>query len=173
MFKSFHSVVRFVSSVRGRVGHLDGVEFSFGDVRLGLMKVLVSIALVLISSLTFGQTSFLKDAVVKLDKALIAKDTVVMKQLLHKDLTYGHSNGWVETKADVIKDLASCKLAYNKIESKDVKWTVTNDVSTIRSTSEISYQLDGKPGELRLHVLQVWLKTNKGWQLLSRQSTKL
>ena len=76
-----------------------------------------------------GQTSFLKDAVTKLDKALIAKDTVVLKQLLHKDITYGHSNGWVETKTDVIKDLVSGKLAYDKIESRGIKWTVTNKVS--------------------------------------------
>ena len=137
------------------------------------MKRILFIGFLFISSFTFAQTSFLKDAVAKLDKALIAKDTVVLKQLLHKDLTYGHSNGWVETKADVIKDLVSGKLSYNKIESKDAKWTVTNDVSTMRSTTDVSYQLDGKPGELRLHVLQVWLKTNKGWQLLSRQSTKL
>ena len=137
------------------------------------MKKYLTILFVLFSSFTFAQTSFLKDAVAKLDKALIAKDTVVLKQLLHKDLTYGHSNGWVETKADVIKDLVSGKLAYNKIENKDVKWTVTDDISTMRSTTEVKYQLDGKVGELKLHVLQVWLKTNKGWQLLSRQSTKL
>lgn len=137
------------------------------------MNKCLTILFLLISSFTFAQTSFLKDAVAKLDKALMVKDTVVLKQLLHKDLTYGHSNGWVETKTDVIKDLFSGKLAYSKIESKDVKWTVTNDVSTMRSTTEISYLLDGKPGELKLHVLQVWLKTNKGWQLLSRQSTKL
>ena len=137
------------------------------------MKRIFSIGFLFISSFTFAQTSFLKDAVAKLDKALIAKDTVVLKQLLHKDLTYGHSNGWVETKADVINDLVLGKLAYNKIESKNIKWTVTNDVSTMRSTMDVSYQLDSKPGELKLHVLQVWLKTNKGWQLLSRQSTKL
>lgn len=122
---------------------------------------------------SFAQTSFLKEAVVKLDKALIAKDTNVLKQLLHKDLSYGHSNGWVETKADVIKDLVNGKLTYNKINTKNITWTVTNTVATMRNSADINYELDGKPGELNLHVLQVWLKTNKGWQLLARQSTKL
>ncbi len=122
---------------------------------------------------SFAQTSFLKEAVVKLDKALIAKDTNVLKQLLHKDLSYGHSNGWVETKADVIKDLVNGKLTYHKINTKNITWTVTNTVATMRNSADINYELDGKPGELHLHVLQVWLKTNKGWQLLARQSTKL
>lgn len=137
------------------------------------MKFILVLFIVFTSSFTWAQTSFLKEAVIKLDKALLAKDTVLLKQLLHKDLTYGHSNGWVETKGDVINDLFTGKLLYTKIESKDLKWTLTGDLSTVRSTTEIGYLLDGKPGELKLHVLQVWLKTNKGWQLLSRQSTKI
>ncbi len=123
--------------------------------------------------LSFAQTSFLKEAVAKLDKALIEKDTVVLKQLLNKDLTYGHSNGWVETKTDVIKDIISGKLAYYTIDGKEVKWILSNNIATMRNTSFIKYEKDGKPGELTLHVLQVWLKTNKGWQLLARQSAKL
>lgn len=128
-------------------------------------------------SLLFGnataQTSFLKDAVAKFDKALVTKDTIVLKQILHKDLSYGHSNAWVETKSELIKNLYNGKLSYHKIESKDIKWAATKDWANVRSTAEIKYLLDGKEGELKLHVLQVWLKTNKGWQLVSRQSTKI
>ena len=137
------------------------------------MKIRFAILLLLISSFTFAQSSFLKEAVAKLDKALVAKDTVVLKQLLHKDLTYGHSNGWIETKADVISDLVTGKLTYDKIESKDLKWTVTGNIATMRSATDVNYRMSDKSGELKLHVLQVWMKTNKGWQLLSRQSTKL
>lgn len=122
---------------------------------------------------SLAQSSFLKEAAAKLDKALIAKDTVVLKQLLHKDVTYGHSNGWVQAKADIIKDFVSGKLSYNKIDSKDAKWIAVNNVATVRNTSDINFELDGKPGVLHLHVVQVWLKTNKGWQLLTRQSTKI
>ena len=121
---------------------------------------------------SFAQSSFLKEAAAKFNKALITKDTFLLKQLLHKHVTYGHSNGWVETKAEVIKELVNGKLSYFKIDSKDVQWTVINNVATMRNTSNISFELEGKPGELHLHVVQVWLKTNKGWQLLTRQSTK-
>lgn len=108
-----------------------------------------------------------------MQKALVAKDTAQLKQLLHKDLTYGHSNGWVQTKADVLKDMTGEKLAYEKIESSDVKWTVSGNQAVAHGTSHIRYSLDGKPGELQLHVLQVWVKTNRGWQLLARQGAKL
>jgi len=137
------------------------------------MKTIVTILLFFIYPLTFGQTNFLKEAVTKLDKALIAKDTITLKQLLHKDLSYGHSNAWVETKEELIKDLFSGKLSYNKIDSKDFIWTSSKDWATVRTTSAINFVLDGKEGELQLHVMQCWLKKNKGWQLVARQSTKL
>jgi len=137
------------------------------------MKGIIVIALLFISSWTFAQTSFVKDAAGKLDKALVEKDTVTLKQLVHKDATYGHSNGWVETKEDIIKDLATGKLAYKKIENKEVKWMAGKEWASMRCTSEIKVSMNGAEVDLKLHVLQVWLKTNKGWQLIARQSTKL
>jgi len=137
------------------------------------MKIVVTILFLFVYSLSLAQTSFLKEAMAKLDKALIAKDTITLKQLLHKDLSYGHSNAWVETKEDVIKNLISGKLAYSKIESKDFLWTASKDWATVRTTSAINYLLDGEEGTLQWHVMQCWLKTNKGWQLIARQSTKL
>lgn len=137
------------------------------------MRKLLIISLLFVSSVSVAQTSFLKEAVAKLDKALVAKDTVVLKQILHKDLSYGHSNAWVEGKKDLMANLYNGKLTYQKIATKDLKWTTNKDCAIVRSTTEIEYLLDGKEGKLKMHVLQVWVKTNKGWQLLARQSTKL
>ncbi len=110
---------------------------------------------------------------IKLDKALIAKDTVTLKQLLHKEATYGHSNGWVETKQDVIKDLVSGKLTYHKIETDSLTWKVNDNWATMRNKTTVEGSVNGTKFNLVMHVLQVWLKTNKGWQLLARQSAKL
>ena len=137
------------------------------------MKVWIAIIVLLISSVSFGQTSFLKDAVSKLDKALIEKDTATLKQLLHKNLTYGHSNGWVETKDDVVKDLTSGKLVYYTIKSDSITWKADANWASMRSKTKVEVSVNNNRTELNLHVLQVWLKTNKGWQLIARQSTKL
>lgn len=137
------------------------------------MKFFITILLLfLISSFTFAQSS-LKDAVSKLNAALIAKDTIVLKELLHDDLSYGHSNAWIETKNDLLKHLYNGKLSYSKVETKETNIAETSNHANVRSTTEIEYVLDGKEGKLKLHVLQVWVKTNKGWQLLARQSVKL
>jgi hypothetical protein len=137
------------------------------------MKVWIIIIVLLISSVSFGQTSFLKDAVSKLDKALIEKDTATLKQLLHKNVTYGHSSGWVETKEDVIKDLTSGKLVYYTIKSDSITWKTDASWATMRSKTKVEVSVNSNRMELNLHVLEVWLKTNKGWQLIARQSTKL
>ena len=137
------------------------------------MRILTTITLLFICSVSFAQTSFLKEAVAKLDRALVTKDTVMLKQLTHKDLTFGHSNGWVQSKEDIVKDLASGRLVYHKIESRDLKWTVNKEWTSVRSTMSVDVTLNGNRMELNLHVLEVWLKTNKGWQLIARQSTKL
>jgi hypothetical protein len=137
------------------------------------MRLGITILILLISSFSFGQTSFLKDAVSKLDKALIEKDTTTLKQLLHKNVTYGHSNGWVETKEDVIKDLASGKLIYYSIKSDSLVWNAEGNWASVRSKTKAEVAVNSSRMELTLHVLEVWLKTNKGWQLIARQSTKL
>lgn len=138
-----------------------------------IIKFWFATLLFTVSSFTFAQTSFIKQAVAKLDKALVERDTLVLKQILHNDLSYGHSNAWVETKTDLMKNLYNGKINYNKIENKDFTWVAGKDWANVRSTADINYVLDNKEGKLKLHVLQVWLKTNKGWQLLARQSTKI
>jgi len=136
------------------------------------MKTWFTILLLFVFSGVFGQDD-VKAIAVKLEHALVAKDTVLIKRLLHKDVTYGHSNGWIETKEDVIKDLYSGKLEYRSIESSGWQLVQSKSWANIRSTSKVQYLLDGKPGELHLHVLQVWYKTKGGWKLIARQSTKI
>lgn len=137
------------------------------------MRIGITILTFFISSLSFAQTSFLKDAVSKLDKALIEKDTMTLKKILHKSVTYGHSNGWVETKEDVIKDLASGKLVYHTIQPDSITWKTEANWASKRSKTRVEVSLNGNRMNLNLHVLEVWWKTNKGWQLVARQSTRI
>lgn len=138
------------------------------------MKNFITIVFLLFGFVAFAQLNDPKGAVNSLDKALVARDTIALKKLLHPDLSFGHSSGWVETKQDVLNDVASGKLAYKSLEHKDVKWAMGKDWATVRSnTHVVSLDPDGNTSELNLHVLLVWLKTSEGWQLLARQTTRL
>ena len=116
----------------------------------------------------------LKNAMRKLDKALLKKDSSVLAAVLHKDVSYGHSNGWVQSKKDVWNDFVSDKLVYNKIENNHyVIAAINKKWATIRTNTAVEGSVNDKDFKMVLHVLQVWMKTKKGWQLFARQSARL
>jgi len=116
----------------------------------------------------------LKNAMQQLDKALLQKDVTVLKSVLHKDLSYGHSNGWMQSKSDILDDFASGKLTYSKIENNSSAIIViTKEYATVKTNTNAEGVVNGTAFNLKLHIMQFWIKTKKGWQLIARQSTKL
>lgn len=93
--------------------------------------------------------------------------------ILHKNTSYGHSNGWIQTKADVFNDFKSGKLIYYKIEPSNSKiLTINKKWATVRMDMNAEGVVNGNNFNLSLHVMQVWMKTKKGWQLYAGQSAK-
>lgn len=140
------------------------------------MRFFLTIIWFLISWISSAQvdSAGLKNAMQRLDKALLQKDSAELSVLFHDKLSFGHSNGWTQAKTDVWNDFASGKLAYKKIENSnstiaaiDKKW------ATVRMNVVAEGRVSDKEFVLNLHVLQVWTKTKKGWKLLARQSAKI
>jgi len=116
----------------------------------------------------------LKNAMQQLDKALLQKDEVVLKSILHKEVSYGHSNGWIQSKDDILNDFKSAKLTYNNIQNNSsaiVK--ISEKYATVKTNTNAEGVVNGTEFKLTLHIMQFWVKTKKGWQLIARQSAKL
>ena len=139
------------------------------------MKWMLTFLLLFVCFKSYCQTDTiqLKWAVVTLDKALMEKDSTVLLRLLHPQLTFGHSNGWVETKGDIIKDISSGYLQYEKLETTNVSIVTGNDWASVRMNVVAKGVVNEKPFDLQLYVLQVWKRMKNGWQLIARQSAKL
>ena len=115
----------------------------------------------------------LKNAMQQLDKALLEKNETVLKAVLHKDISYGHSNGWIQSKSDIMNDFKSGKLVYNKIENNSsVIITISKKYGTVKTNTNAEGVVNGTAFNLKLHIMQFWIKTRKGWQLIARQSAK-
>lgn len=130
----------------------------------------------LISTNSFAQADSvsLKETMQKLDKALLQKDERVLKTILNKDLSYGHSNGWIQSKSDVLNDFRTGKMVYNKIENNSSAiLSINKKQATVKTNTNAEGTVNGTAFKLTLHVMQVWMKTKKGWQLVARQSAKL
>ncbi|MFN4246085.1 MAG: nuclear transport factor 2 family protein [Flavipsychrobacter sp.] len=138
------------------------------------MRSLVTISLLFIYSTVFAQDEkSLKAAAAAFHHALVEQDTAALKGMLSNKLVYGHSNGWKETKQEMMNNLYNGTIDYLKITSTDEQVTIDGNTGCIRATLEIDVIMEGKIMPFRLHGLQVWVWKNKKWQLLSRQSTKL
>jgi len=115
----------------------------------------------------------LKSAIQQLDKALLQKDETVLRSVLHDDLSFGHSNGWVQSKKDILNDFKSGKLTYNKFENNSSSIvTISKKYATVKTNTNAEGSVNGTTFKLTLHVMQFWIKTKKGWQLIARQSAK-
>jgi tRNA/tmRNA/rRNA uracil-C5-methylase (TrmA/RlmC/RlmD family) len=126
------------------------------------------------SSFTQIDSVGLKNAMQQLDKALLQKDETILNSVLHKDLSYGHSNGWIQSKSDILNDFTSGKLTYSKIENNSSAIIVINkEYATVKTNTNVEGVVNGTEFKLTLHIMQFWIKTKKGWQLIARQSTKL
>ena len=138
------------------------------------MKLIFIAIFVSISSLVVAQdTVQLKKVTELFNNALLEKDTNLIKQLVLEQISYGHSNGWLQTKQDLITDFATGKIEYKKIEEGEKSFTKTNQAIAVRNISKVEGVVNGYVFSMSLQVLQVWKKVKKNWVLLARQSVKV
>lgn len=105
-------------------------------------------------------------------QSLVKKNTVSVNQQTDKALTYGHSNGWVETKADLIKNLETGYLDYKSYKEDSLVVMVNGNMAHARFIADINVTLNGKEGNYHLKVLEVWVRKGKRWILFARQAVK-
>lgn len=139
------------------------------------VKFFLIAAMLGFGTLSFGQTDTtgIRAAMVQLDAALLKKDTATIGRLLHRDVLFGHSNGWTETKEDVLKDVAGGYLVYDQLASDNIRVNTAAKLVLVRMKVAAKGKVNNKDFDLSLHVLQVWQKHKNNWQLVARQSTKL
>lgn len=121
-----------------------------------------------------SDTTGIRAAATRLNNALLARDTATIRSLLHKKISYGHSNGWIQNRKSVCADLWNGTLRYTAITEKTWSAVPTGGVVAVRAAADVAFELDGKPYTMTLQVLQVWKKKGrKAWVLLARQSGKM
>jgi hypothetical protein len=96
-----------------------------------------------------------------------------LSALCHSGLTYGHSNGSVETFSEFKDVLLSKKNVYRTCQISDQKVTVENDTAWVRHTLQARISIGENDVDVRLAILTVWIKINHAWKLFARQAVKL
>lgn len=108
-----------------------------------------------------------------IEKALQAKDSMVLKSLLHADLVFGHSNGWTQSKQQVLEDMRTGYLVYEEIVPTAVSITMLKKRAFVKEKMQVKGKVNGTAFQLQLFMLAEFVIEGKQWQLVVRQSTKL
>ena len=113
------------------------------------------------------------EAVASLTKAMLAADKAKLESLVADQLSYGHSSGTIQDKADFVNVIVSKKSVYKSIElSKQTVAVAGNDAIVRHAWESESGTGDGKWNVSKIGVLQVWQKQGGSWKLLARQAFK-
>ena len=116
-----------------------------------------------------GDEAAVTQAVEALRKAILEQDKAQLEALCAEQLSYGHSGGRVETKAQFIEGVMTRKALVKSITLSGHTIAIVGTDAIARHTWASESETDGKPTSTTIGVLQVWQKHGSTWQLLARQ----
>lgn len=106
-------------------------------------------------------------------KAMVDKDEATLKNLTADKLTYGHSSGTLEDKAQFIDAVMNGSFDYISITPEEQIIIISDDVALVRHIFVTNALNDGEPTDVRIGNLMTFQKQNGKWKLLGRQAYKL
>ena len=112
-------------------------------------------------------------AVDALRKALLEADKARLEQITADQVSYGHSDGKVQTKAQFIDGIIGRKAVVKSLDFPELSIAVIGDAAIARHIYSSESETNGKPASVRIGALQVWQKQDGSWKLLARQGFKL
>lgn len=113
-----------------------------------------------------------RQAIDDLTKAMMEADKAKLEMLVADQLSYGHSGGTVQNKAEFVSVIADKKTVYKTITLSEPTVSVVGNNAIARHTFAAEVESGGKASSPKIGVLQVWVKDGGRWKLLARQAFK-
>jgi ketosteroid isomerase-like protein len=108
-----------------------------------------------------------------LRKAILEADKARLDQVSAAQISYGHSDGRVETKEQFINGVMTRKQVQKSLNFPELKVAVVGNAAIARHIYLGESELDGKQTTTRIGALQLWQKQDGGWKLIARQGFRL
>ena len=97
----------------------------------------------------------------------------LVSQILHEDLSYGHSSGTIETKTMLITSLTSNESDFKTMDLTDQIIKIVGKNAIVRHKLFAETANKGVASTAKLYVLMVFTKVKGNWFLLARQAAKI
>jgi hypothetical protein len=104
---------------------------------------------------------------------LINKQYDSLDLLLDDQLKYIHSNGWVQSKKEVMDDSRSGKLVYQKVDVMESAVRIYDKTAIVTGKGKFSGVNSNNPFALELTYTEVYIKNKNRWLLASRHANRM
>ena len=105
--------------------------------------------------------------------ATIAGDLAALAAMMTDDLTYTHSSGVEETKAEFLDGLKAGKYVYREIAPRDRRVRVHGEAAIVSGPCHVVIEPGGKRTEIDLYFTELYVKEAGRWRMALWQSTRL
>lgn len=105
--------------------------------------------------------------------AMQKADRKAFEELCSDQMSYGHSAGKIETKAEFIANSTNGKSSWKSIAFNNVNNKVAGKEAISRFMLVGQTESEGKTNDINIGVLMVWREEKGQWKLLARQAFKV
>ena len=99
-------------------------------------------------------------------------DTAALGAVLHDHLRYIHSNGWIESRTDVLRDLTDSTLVYHKVTVQGDTVSVIGSTAVVTGRGIFDVSLRGARYQFNLLYTEVYALEGERWWLVQRHACK-
>lgn len=93
--------------------------------------------------------------------------------LLDARVEYTHSNGWVQTREEVLNDMKSRKLVYQQVVIKSAAARAYGNTVVVTGLGTFAGVNSGTAFTLDLRYTEVYVREDGRWKLVSRHSNRM
>lgn len=104
-------------------------------------------------------------------QALLGPDLPALDRLFHEQLSYAHSSGVRDTKAEYLAKIENGYYDYSRLEHPVERVDVVGGTVVVSGRMNADLLVEGSPKTLDVLALAVWTKEIGEWQLLAYAST--
>ncbi len=105
--------------------------------------------------------------------AMVAGDAAALERMLGTDLSYTHSNGLVQGRADFLAALRNGTLRYESMAPSDVRVRLYEPVGVVTGRLDMKVALDGKESAIAARYTAVYVRRDGRWQLVAWHSSPI
>lgn len=111
-------------------------------------------------------------AVDSMTQAMLHKDIAKLKTLTSDNVSYGHSSGKVQNKAEFVADIETGRSGFNTLQMLNQKIILNGDTALVRNHFSAEAVNSGTVVPTEIENFQVWQKQKGHWLLIGRQAFK-